>query len=158
MSKRQRKRCIVTNCNFEKVNPKLSCFRVSNDERKRLLWENALEQALKKNQTVCEKHFADDNVLWFQNHVDSDGKIVGIVSENFIINFFVQINFLLFSYENESSKLAIAFNNFRRCVSCMHVFKNIILLFRKNMENQEPKELCPCLSIMSIRKTTKPTT
>ena len=93
--KRQRKRCIVTNCKFEKVNPKLSCFRVPNDERERLLWENALEQTLKKNRTVCEKHFADDNVLWFQNHVDSDGKIVGIVSENFIINFFVQINFLL---------------------------------------------------------------
>ena len=52
MSKRQRKRCIVTNCNFEKVNPKLNCFRVPNDEREQLLWENALEQTLKKNQTV----------------------------------------------------------------------------------------------------------
>ena len=137
MSKRQRKQCIVTNCNFEKVNPKLSCFRVPNDEREQLLWENALEKTLKKNQTVCEKHFADDNVLRLKNHVDLDGKIVGVVSENFIIHFFVQKNFLLFFYENESSKLAIAFTNFRRCVSCMHVFNNIILLFRENMKNQD---------------------
>ena len=137
MRKRQRKRCIVTNCNFEKVNPKLSCFRVPNDEKERLLWENALEQTLKKNQSVCEKHFADDNVLWFRNHVDSDGEIVGLVSENFIINFFVQINFLSLFYENESSKLTIAFTDFRRCVSCMHVFNNIILLFRENMKNQD---------------------
>ena len=137
MSKRQRKRGIVTNFNFEKVNPKLSCFRVPNEEREQLLWENALEQTLKKNQTVCEKHFADDNVLWFQNHVDLDGKIVGIVNENFIINYFEQINFSLLFYENESSKLAIAFTNFHRYVTCMHVFNNIILLFRENMKNQD---------------------
>ena len=96
MSKRQRKRCIVTNCSFEKVNPKLSVFRVPNDERERFLWENAFEQTLKKNQTICGKHFADDNVLWFKNHVDSDGNIVGIVSENFIINFFIQLTFYYF--------------------------------------------------------------
>ena len=48
MSKRQRKRCIVTNYSFEKVNPKLSVSRVPNDERERFLWENALEQTLKQ--------------------------------------------------------------------------------------------------------------
>ena len=72
-----------------------------------------------------------------KNHVDSDGKIVGVVNENFIIIFVVPINFLLFVYKNESSKLAIAFTHFHRCVSCMHVFNNIILLFRENMKNQD---------------------
>ena len=84
--------CAVLGCTSGyRSNPNKShLFRVPRNPEINKLWEKAIEPSgvkIRTQQSVCQKHFRADEILWQRELKGSDGKVLGIVS--FIILFIV---------------------------------------------------------------------
>lgn len=80
--------CAIIGCTSGyRSNPeKIHLFTVPRDPVIRELWHCAIKPSgvtIKSGQSVCEKHFRADEVVWQRNHVASDGTVLGVVSKIF---------------------------------------------------------------------------
>lgn len=79
--------CVAPCCttNYHSAVEKLSVFSAPKDEKRRLLWQNAIGRKnfiLKPTHYLCEKHFLEDDIIRKIVHKDCLGNTIAEVSSS----------------------------------------------------------------------------
>lgn len=86
--------CIAPGCTsgYKSNSEKVHFFIVPKDENIRKLWQDAIRRKnfiVRAGQSLCEKHFVAQDILWKRELTGPDGQVLGVVSKQLLCYFFV---------------------------------------------------------------------